>query len=118
MATVSSFGLDGPALVALRSRSPRQSSIDPVNKRFAWLGGGVGAFGVWRLLRRKPAPAGAQADDPADALRAKLDESRALVGERDAFEEGETPVDEADPEARRRSVHEEARARIDDLRGE
>jgi hypothetical protein len=51
-------------------------------------------------------------------LRAKLDESRALVGERDAFEEGETPVDEADPEARRRSVHEEARARIDDLRGD
>jgi hypothetical protein len=51
-------------------------------------------------------------------LRAKLDESRALVGERDAFEEGETPVDEADPEARRRSVHDQARARIDDLRGD
>jgi len=51
-------------------------------------------------------------------LRAKLDESRALVGERDAFEEGEKPVDEADPEARRRSVHDQARARIDDLRGD
>jgi hypothetical protein len=78
----------------------------------------VGAFAVWRWLRRKPAPARAPADDPADALRAKLDESRALVGERDAFEEGETPVDEADPQARRRSVHEEARARIEDLRGD
>jgi hypothetical protein len=51
-------------------------------------------------------------------LRAKLEESRVLVGERDAFEEGETPVDQADPNARRRSVHDEARARIDELRGE
>jgi hypothetical protein len=79
----------------------------------------VGAFAVWRWLRRKPSPAPASArDDPADALRAKLEESRVLVGERDVFEEGETPVDEADPEARRRSVHEQARTRIDDLRGE
>jgi hypothetical protein len=89
-----------------------------VDRRFAWLGGGVGAFAVWRWLRRKPAPARAPAhDDPADALRAKLDESRALVGERDAFEEGETPLDEADPEARRRSVHEQARARLGELKG-
>ena len=79
----------------------------------------MGAFAVWRWLRRKPRPAQGRADDdPADALRAKLDESRALVGERDAFEEGEKPVDEADPEARRRSVHDQARARIDDLRGD
>jgi hypothetical protein len=79
----------------------------------------VGAFAVWRWFRRKPTPAAAPArEDPAGALRARLEESRTLVGERDAFEEGETPVDEADPEARRRSVHEQARARIDDLRGE
>jgi hypothetical protein len=118
VATDASFGLDGPALVALRSRSPRHSSIDTVNRRFTWLGGAVGALAVWRLLRRKPRPASVTAhDDPADALRARLEESRALVGERDMFEEGETPVDEADPEARRRSVHEQARARIDDLRG-
>jgi hypothetical protein len=78
----------------------------------------VGAFAVWRWLRRKPSPAPASTrDDPADSLRAKLEESRAIVGERDAFEEGETPVDEADPEARRRSVHEQARARIGELKG-
>jgi hypothetical protein len=69
-------------------------------------------------LRRKPRPASAPAHDPADTLRAKLEESRALVGERDAFEEGETPVDEADPNTRRRSVHDDARARLDELRGE
>jgi len=76
----------------------------------------VGAFAVWQWLRRKPRAAPAPAQDPADALRAKLEESRALVDERDAFEEGETPVDEADPEARRRSVHEQARARLDELK--
>jgi len=76
----------------------------------------VGGFAVWRWLRRKPRPAPANTHDPADTLRAKLEESRALVGERDAFEEGETPVDEADPSARRRSVHEQARARLDELK--
>jgi len=45
-------------------------------------------------------------------------QSRALVGERDAFEDGETPVDEADPDARRRSVHEQARDRLEKLRNE
>ena len=79
----------------------------------------MGAFGMWRWLRRKQKPAPAPSPDPAETLRARLDESRALVEERDAFEEGETPVDEAaDLETRRRSVHEQARARLDELRGE
>jgi hypothetical protein len=89
-----------------------------MDRRFAWLGGAVGAFGMWRWLRRKPKSAPASAQDPADTLRAKLEESRALVDEREAFEEGETPVDEADPDARRRSVHDQARALLDELRGE
>ena len=76
----------------------------------------MGGFAVWRWLRRKPKPA--PEPDPAEALRAKLDESRALVGERDEFEDGETPVDEADPDARRRSVHEQARDRLEKLRNE
>jgi hypothetical protein len=76
----------------------------------------VGAFAVWRWLRRKPKLA--SEPDPAAALRARLEESRAVVDERDRFEEGETPVDEADPDARRRSVHERARERLDELRGE
>ncbi len=57
--------------------------------------------------------------DPAEELRAKLEESRVVVGEREEFEAGETPVDAApDPESRRRDVHEQARKRIDELRGE
>ena len=67
------------------------------------------------------------------ALRARLEESRSVAAERDEFESGETPldqadpdarapaeptpVDEADPEARRRAVHEQTRARIDELSG-
>ena len=69
----------------------------------------MGAFAVWRWLRRKPAHA--SAPDPADTLRAKLDESRAATAERN------DPVEQAelDPDARRRNVHEQARARLDDL---
>jgi hypothetical protein len=86
-----------------------------MDRRFAWLGAAVGALAVWRSRRRKPQVE----QDPAESLRAKLEDSRAVVDERDRFEERETPVDEAaDPEARRRSVHEGARARIDELRGE
>jgi hypothetical protein len=89
-----------------------------MNRRFAFLGGLVGVFAIWRWFRRRPEPVSEPAPDPADALRAKLEESRAVVDEREAFEEGETTVDAApDPESRRREVHEQARARIDELRG-
>lgn len=86
---------------------------------------------MFRWLRRKresePEP------DPAAELRAKLEESRAVADERDEFESGETPldradpgaaapapaeeppVDESDPDARRRAVHDQTRARIDEL---
>jgi hypothetical protein len=98
---------------------------------------------VFRWLRRRRE---SEPDvDPAAELRAKLEESRSVADERDEFEAGETPVDqadpdastqvapppvdeasaevapppvdEADPEARRRAVHEQARARIDELSG-
>ena len=71
----------------------------------------MGAFAVWRWLRRKPVRA--PAPDPADTLRAKLDESRAAT----ATAERNDPVERAelDPDARRRNVHEQARARLDDL---
>jgi len=87
-----------------------------MRKAFAALGGAVGGLAVWRLLRRQPKPV--EAPDPrAEELRAKLAESKAVVEERAAFEEGETPIDEADPNARRRAVHEQARARLDELSG-
>ena len=50
-------------------------------------------------------------DDRAEALRRKLAESKAVASEREEFEAGETPVDEAmdssaDLAERRRRIHE------------
>ena len=75
-------------------------------------------------LRRPSAPPAEQeggADDRAEALRRKLAESRPLVDERDEFEGAETTVDAAealtgDPDERRRVVHAEARAAVEQMR--
>ena len=91
-----------------------------MDTRFAWLGVAAGGLLVWqwRWRRRKP-EAEPHEEDPAESLRAKLEESRSVADERERFEERETPVDEVvDPDERRRSVHEDARARMDQLRGE
>ena len=91
-----------------------------------WLVGGlaVGAAYAWRRVRSpyaEPVPALPPPSGPdprAEELKRKLEESRSLVEERDAFEEGETPVDAADPDDRRRSVHERGRSAIDDMHRE
>ena len=69
----------------------------------AWLAGFAGFAALYRLFKRQPQPA--PAADPADELKAKLATAR-------ASEEPEAP---ADVEARRRSVHDQARAAIDDM---
>ena len=86
-----------------------------VKRALAGFGGAVGGVALVRLLRRRRAPTRAVERDPADALRAKLDESRTVAVDREEFESGETPVDEADPDSRRRAVHEQARAQLDEL---
>lgn len=83
-----------------------------MNRRFAGLGAAVGAVAVWQWRRRKQTVEAVE-PDPADALRAKLEESRAAAGDASS-----SRVEAADPDARRKSVHEDARARIDELRGE
>lgn len=88
-----------------------------MRNRLAWLGAvGVAGVAAYRRLRRQPA------EDPAAELRRRLDESRDLAGERDEFEEGETPVDEAEApqglDERRRAVHERGRSALDDMRQE
>jgi hypothetical protein len=104
-----------------------------VQNRAAIIAGGVAAAAAvaYGLLRRRPAtppPAGAPEESPgpdprAEVLREKLAASRELAGERDAFEEAETPVDEAvaaesdeDVEEHRRAVHERGRAVADEMR--
>lgn len=69
----------------------------------------------------EPPPAAAVVDEEGDRagdLRRRIEESRALLEERDEFEGGETPVDEADPESRRRDVHERAREMVERMRGD
>jgi hypothetical protein len=96
-----------------------------VHTRFALIGGAAAAAAVLvvaRRRRRRSEPEPFPAADPADELRRKLDESRALDAERDEFEAGETPVDQAEPagetvESRRRKVHDDARAAADEMTG-
>ena len=84
----------------------------------AWLAGALGSAAVYRVLKRQPASA-PLASDPADELKAKLAEARAAGDDRAEFEAGETPVDEVpDVDARRQSVHEQARAAIDEMTSE
>lgn len=105
-----------------RAGSGRQCSIGPVNRRLAFLTGGtaLGLAALWRVMRRNPVAA-TQTDPRADALRARLDESRAVVDDRDEFEGAETTVDAAEavpePDERRREVHVEGRAAVDRMRG-
>ena len=88
-----------------------------MKRPLAWLLGGFALFG---FLRRRREPA-ADSDPRAEELRRKLEESRSIVQERDEFEVGETPVDQAeptpvDPAQRRRDVHEEGRAAVEQMR--
>lgn len=89
----------------------------------AWLAGALGSAAVYRVLKRQPARAPVPLDtperDPADELKAKLAEARAAGDDRAEFEAGETPVDAVpDVDARRQSVHEQARAAIDEMTGD
>jgi hypothetical protein len=89
-----------------------------MRSRLAWLvaGFGLAAAAAARFLRRKRPE---EPDTRADELRKRIAESRAVVDEREAFEEAETPVDAApDPQARRREVHERGRSAIDRMRGD
>lgn len=89
-----------------------------VRKALAWL---LGGFALLGFLRRHREPVAAGEDPRADELRRKLEESRAIVEDRDEFEGAELTVDRAepapeDPESRRRAVHESARATVDQMR--
>jgi hypothetical protein len=75
----------------------------------------IGGLGLRALLRRR-AQRPALAPSPADDLKAKLEESRALDGAREEFEAGETPLDAVpDVDTRRADAHARAREAIDEL---
>jgi hypothetical protein len=105
-----------------RAGSGEECTIALVNRRLAFLTGGtaIGLAALWRAVRRKPVPEPAP-DPRAAALRARLDESREVVDDREEFEAAETTVDAVEavphPEERRRTVHAEGRAAVDRMRG-
>jgi hypothetical protein len=82
--------------------------------------GAMGAAAAWHVKRRRkpPAPAPAPGSDPAQELRARLDESRTVPSEPAPPSDVQPPAETADPADRRRSVHGEARSRIDGLKSD
>ena len=78
-------------------------------RRFlTWAAGAAGGLAAYRAAARRqtePVPAAEPGLDPAQELRAKLAEARAAEREPEA------------PDDRRRAVHEQARAAIDEMRG-
>jgi hypothetical protein len=89
-----------------------------VKRPLAWLLGAVAVFG---FLRRRREPVAEALDPRAEELRRKLAESRSIVEEREEFEGAELTVDRAepapeDPEARRRAVHDSARATAEQMK--
>src|SRR5438128_12346458 len=98
-----------------------------MRRLYTWLAGVVGGAAVYRAFRRHSGPVHGPSHDKAqepDAraaeLRAKLAQAREAGDDRESFEAGETPVDQVDVtpaddlETRRRSVHDKARAAIDE----
>ena len=84
------------------------------------MAGAMGAAAAWQVKRRRkqPAPAPAPGPDPAQELRARLDESRTVAPDPAPPADVSAAAETADPADRRRSVHEEARARIDGLKSD
>lgn len=90
--------------------------------RLALLLGGavVAGAAAYRVLTRRPS-APVIPEPHVEALKARLAESKAVVAEREEFEAGETPVDEAEPVPtevgdRRRSVHDRGRQVAEQMR--
>jgi hypothetical protein len=80
-----------------------------VRRLLTWVAGAAGGLAAYRAVTRKATPQPVMAEvDPAQELRAKLAEARS---------EPEPKVAEPDdPDARRRDVHEQARAALDEMR--
>jgi hypothetical protein len=98
-------------------------------RRLGWIGGVVGGLVALRWLRRRPRvaaePVPTPAEDPAEELRAKLAESRTAETAVEVDEAPPAPVAEEEPAAepespedRRREVHEEGRAALDEMKSD
>jgi len=84
-----------------------------MRRLYAWLAGAAGGLAAYRAFRRRRPelePLPAQGPDPrADELRARLAEAH------EGAEEPAVEPELSDPDARRRAVHEQGRAALDEM---
>ena len=93
-----------------------------MKRGLAWLAGALGLAALLRLRRRSSGTFERRESDPADELRARLEQAREAPDDRDAFDASEgQPVDEVgEPrsiEERRRAIHEQAQRALGEMRG-
>jgi len=91
-----------------------------MRRGLAWLGGALGLAAAWRL-RRRGADTFEPESDPADELRARLEQAREAPDDRDEFDAAEgQPVDEVEEprsiEERRRVIHEQAQQALGEMK--
>ena len=91
-----------------------------MRRGLAWLGGALGLAAVWRLKRRAAGAFERPESDPADELRARLEQARDAPDDRDEFDAAEgQPVDEVGEgrslEERRQAIHEQAQRALGEM---
>ena len=91
-----------------------------MRRGLAWLVGALGLAAVWRLKRRAAVAFERPESDPADELRARLEQAREAPDDRDEFDAAEgQPVDEVgEPRSldeRRRAIHEQAQQALGEM---
>ncbi len=91
-----------------------------MRRGLAWLGGALGLAAWLRLRRRSSGTFERRESDPADELRARLEQARASADDRDEYDAAEgQPVDEVDRprsiEERRRAIHDKAQQALGEM---
>ena len=96
-----------------------------MRRGLAWLGGALGLAALLRLRQRSSGTFERRDSDPADELRARLEQAREAPDDRDQFDAAEgQPVDEVGQpverpqsiEERRRAIHEQAQQALGEMR--
>ena len=91
-----------------------------MKRGLAWVGGALGLVALWHWLRRDTGASDRPPVDPADELRARLEEAREAADDRDEFDAAEgQPLDEVGQpgslEERRRAIHEQAQETLGEM---
>jgi hypothetical protein len=91
-----------------------------MRRGLAWLVGALGLAALWRLKGRAAGTFERPQSDPADELRARLEQARDAPDDRDEFDAAEgQPVDEVGQERsieeRRQAIHEQAQRALGEM---